>query len=72
MQGARDYQVDKKNFAVWEKKLKNNKNVSFKMYEKMNHIMHAGEGESTYSEYSIMRHIPFEVINDLKVWLHKN
>jgi dienelactone hydrolase len=72
MQGARDYQVDKKNFAVWEKKLKNNKNVSFKMYEKMNHIMHAGEGESTYSEYAIMRHIPFEVINDIKVWLHKN
>jgi len=72
MQGARDYQVDKKNFAVWEKKLKNNKNVSFKMYEKMNHIMHSGEGESTYSEYTIMRHIPFEVINDLQVWLHKN
>ncbi len=72
MQGARDYQVDKKNFAVWEKKLKNNKNVTFKMYEKMNHIMHAGEGESTYSEYAIMRHIPFEVINDLQVWLHKN
>jgi len=72
MQGARDYQVDKKNFAVWEKKLKNNKNVSFKMYEKMNHIMHSGEGESTYSEYAIMRHIPFEVINDLQVWLHKN
>jgi len=72
LQGARDYQVDKKNFAMWEKKLKNNKNVSFKMYEKMNHIMHAGEGESTYSEYSIMRHIPFEVINDIKVWLRKN
>lgn len=72
MQGARDYQVDKKNFAVWEKKLKNKKNVSFKMYEKMNHIMHSGEGESTYSEYAIMRHIPFEVINDLQVWLHKN
>ena len=72
MQGARDYQVDKKNFAVWEKKLKNHKNVSFKMYEKMNHIMHAGEGESTYSEYAIMRHIPFEVIHDLQIWLHKN
>ena len=72
MQGARDYQVDKKNFAVWEKKLKNHTNVSFKIYEKMNHIMHAGEGESTYSEYAIMRHIPYEVINDLQVWLHEN
>jgi len=72
MQGARDYQVDKKNFAVWEKKLKKHKNVTFKIYEKMNHIMHSGEGESTYSEYAIMRHIPFEVINDLHVWLQKN
>lgn len=72
MQGARDYQVDKNNFLVWEKKLKKNENVTFKMYEKMNHIMHAGEGESTYSEYAIMRHIPFEVINDIQVWLHKN
>lgn len=72
MQGARDYQVDKKNFFVWQKKLKKNKNVSFKLYEKMNHIMHAGEGESTYSEYSIMRHIPLEVIEDLTKWLKAN
>ncbi len=72
MQGGRDYQVDKKNFLVWEKKLKKHKNVTLKMYEKMNHIMHAGEGESTYSEYAIMRHIPLEVINDLQVWLQKN
>lgn len=72
MQGARDYQVDKKNFYNWQKKLHNNKNVSFKIYEKMNHIMHEGVGESTYSEYAIMRHIPFEVINDLQVWLHQN
>ena len=72
MQGARDYQVDKKNFAVWEKKLKKHKNVTFKMYEKMNHIMHSGEGESTYSEYAIMRNFPFDVFNDIHVWLHKN
>jgi len=70
MQGGRDYQVDKKNFFVWQKKLKKNKNVTFKLYEKMNHIMHAGEGESTYSEYSIMRHIPVEVIDDLTKWLN--
>jgi dipeptidyl aminopeptidase/acylaminoacyl peptidase len=72
MQGGRDYQVDKKNFFVWQKKLKKNKNVTFKLYEKMNHIMHAGEGESTYSEYSIMRHIPVEVIDDLTKWLNLN
>lgn len=72
MQGGRDYQVDKKNFFVWQKKLRKKKNASFKLYPKMNHIMHEGEGESTYSEYSIMRHIPFEVINDLKNWLQNN
>jgi dienelactone hydrolase len=71
-QGGRDYQTDKKNFFVWQRKLKKNKNVSFKLYEKMNHIMHEGEGESTYSEYSIMRHIPFEVIDDMVKWLQVN
>lgn len=72
MQGARDYQVDKKNFAMWQKKLKKNANVSFKMYDKMNHIMHEGVGESTFSEYSILQHIPVEVINDLLNWMNKN
>lgn len=72
MQGGRDYQVDKKNFFVWQKKLSKKKNATFKLYPKMNHIMHEGEGESTYSEYGIMRHIPFEVINDIQNWLHQN
>lgn len=72
MQGARDYQVDKKNFAIWQKKLKKNANVSFKMYDKMNHLMHEGVGESTFSEYAILQHIPIEVINDLLNWLNKN
>lgn len=72
VQGARDYQVDKKNFAMWQKKLKKNANVSYKMYDKMNHIMHEGVGESTFSEYSILQHIPIEVINDLLNWLNKN
>lgn len=72
MQGARDYQVDKKNFTMWQKKLKKNANVSFKMYDKMNHLMHEGVGESTFSEYSILQHIPVEVINDLLNWLNKN
>jgi dienelactone hydrolase len=72
IQGGRDYQVDKKNFFVWQKKLKNKSNVSFKLYQNMNHIMHEGVGESTYSEYSIMRHIPALVIDDLVSWLNKN
>jgi len=70
VQGARDYQVDKKNFEVWKKKLKKNANVTFKIYDKMNHLMHEGVGESTFSDYAILQHIPVEVITDLLNWLN--
>jgi dienelactone hydrolase len=72
IQGERNYQVDKANFYAWKKKLKRNKNVSFKNYESLNHIMHDGVGESTYSEYGMMVHIPFFVIDDLQKWLKVN
>jgi hypothetical protein len=34
--------------------------------------MHDGVGEPTYSEYGIMTHVPFFVINDIQNWLKLN
>ena len=72
VQGERNYQVDKANFLIWKKKLKRNKNVSFISYPSLNHIMHDGVGEPTYSEYGVMTHVPFFVINDIQNWLKLN
>jgi hypothetical protein len=72
VQGERNYQVDKANFYVWKKKLRRNKNVSFISYPTLNHLMHDGVGEPTYSEYGVMTHVPFFVINDIQNWLKLN
>lgn len=70
LHGGRDYQVSMNNYNLWQKKLGANKNVSFKLYPKLNHIFHWGEAPSTYSEYFMPGNIPVEVITDITNWLY--
>lgn len=71
MQFGRDYQVTNRNYELWQKIFKKNKQATFKHYPKLNHLMFEGEVQSTYSEYSMKSNIPEYVIKDIASWLDK-
>ncbi len=71
MQGLRDYQVTEADLKNWQEALENKENVTFKTYEKLNHLFLEGEGTPNPNEYLIEGHIPNEVIEDLINWIEK-
>jgi dienelactone hydrolase len=71
IQGERDYQVTMVDYNLWKEKLGNKKNVTFKLYPKLNHLFMEGEGKSTPAEYSVQGHVPMYVIDDIANWINK-
>jgi hypothetical protein len=71
LQGGRDYQVTTADFDNWKKALSSRKNVTFKFYEKLNHLFSEGEGKITPAEYLSPSHVAEAVINDIAQWILK-
>lgn len=71
IQGERDYQVSSsKDFIMWKEGLSSRKNVSYKLYTKLNHFFTEGEGTmSTPLEYYNPGNIPIYVIKDIADWI---
>lgn len=69
MQGGRDYQVTMKDFEMWRRALGNKENVTFKVYESLNHLFMFGEGPSTPLEYQQPANVAIEVIEDIAEWI---
>ena len=68
-QGGRDYQVTKADFDMWSKSLGKRKNVTFKFYEKLNHLFMTGTGKSTPAEYAKAGHVEVQVVEDIAKWI---
>ncbi len=71
VQGGRDYQVTMKDWDVWKRGLGDRPNVSFKLFDRCNHLFIAGEGPSSPAEYGQVGHVAPEVIRDLADWVSK-
>ena len=71
LQGGRDYQVTGDDLAVWQKTLSGRKDVSFKMYQKLNHNLIEGEGPSSDVEYRKPGHVSVAVVEDIAAWINK-
>ena len=73
MQGAKDFQVKvDKDFGVYQELLADRNNVSFKLYEGLNHCFVPAVYESiaqAKKEYNVERHIGEEVIGDIANWI---
>lgn len=68
-QGGRDYQVTKADFNLWKKALGARKNVTFKLYDKLNHLFIAGTGPPSSAEYTKAGHVDVQVVEDLAAWI---
>ena len=72
LQGERDYQVTMVDFANWQKALSGRSNVTFKSYPALNHLMIAGNGKSTPSEYEQAGNVAKDIIDDIAAWIDKH
>ncbi|MBE6882310.1 MAG: alpha/beta hydrolase, partial [Ruminococcaceae bacterium] len=75
MQGSKDLQVSKKDFDGYKKLLGDKENVSFKLYDGLNHCfvpaLYDDISKAT-KEFSVERHIGEDVIFDIAGWIFEN
>lgn len=70
LQGERDYQVTVEgDFSAWNETFYDNKNVTLKTYELLNHLFISGSGPPTNAEYLVEGHVEAEVIDDIAEWI---
>lgn len=71
VQGGRDYQVTERDYSIWRKALADKKNVSFRHFEKLDHLLHAGTGPSRPEQYTAGGHVDAEIIDALSRWIDR-
>lgn len=69
LQGERDYQVTMHDFGLWRMGLMRNRNVSFKSYPKLNHLLQEGVGMATPFEYQQALPVPAYVADDIALFV---
>ena len=73
MQGEKDFQVKAdKDFGAYKELLKDRNNVTFKLYENLNHAFVPsvyGDIAKAKQEYNVEQHIGEEVIADIADWI---
>lgn len=65
VQGGRDYQVTLVDYALWCSGLMGRKDVTYKNYPKLNHLMREGEGISGPMEYAVALPTSAELMADI-------
>lgn len=69
MQGGKDLQVPPSDLQDWKNALSKRKNISYKMYPDLIHLLVNYKGEPDLSEYAIPANVPIEVIKDIGNWV---
>ena len=69
LQGTRDIQVVDADWQRWRGAFHGNDKVTFKLYDKLNHLGIAGEGEGSLAEYQQPGHVDAQLIADVAGWI---
>jgi hypothetical protein len=69
LQGARDIQVVDADWQRWRGGFHDDKAVTFKLYEQLNHLGIAGEGEGSLAEYGTPGQVDAQLIADVATWV---
>lgn len=69
LQGARDIQVVDADWQRWRDAFHADQRTTFKLYEKLNHLGIAGEGEGSLAEYNVPGHVDATLIDDVAGWI---
>ena len=69
LQGTRDIQVVDADWQRWKRGLHGDEGVTFKLYDGLNHLGIAGEGEGSLAEYMRAGHVDARLIEDIAAWI---
>jgi dienelactone hydrolase len=69
-QGSADWQVfPDKDFTKWQELLGDKKNVTFKLYDNLNHLFMTSNGKTDITEYNIAGSVDQTVLDDIAAWI---
>jgi hypothetical protein len=72
-QGSADWQVyADKDYTAWQELLNGRDNVTFHLYDNLNHLFMASTGVVDISEYNTPGCVDTQVINDMADWINDN
>jgi dienelactone hydrolase len=70
VQGGRDFQVlPETDYLMWKRTLAAHKNVTFKYFDRMDHLFHAGDGPSSLDQYQEKGYVDGAVVAFLAEWI---
>ena len=69
LQGARDIQVVDADWQAWRDAFHADPKVAFKLYDRLNHLGIAGDGEGSLAEYQQPGHVERQLVNDVADWI---
>ncbi len=69
LQGERDFQVSVQDFNIWRTALAANKNVSFKLYPDLNHLLSSQKEKGTGLQYRTPANVSLKLIEDVAIWI---
>lgn len=69
LQGENDWQVPMKQFEGWKTALQSRKDVTFKSYPQVNHLLAKTGGLSIGAEYTQPSNVSKEIIDDIATWV---
>ncbi|MDO4344117.1 MAG: alpha/beta fold hydrolase [Eubacteriales bacterium] len=73
LQGDADFQVyPDKDYRLWQDTLKDRDNVTFHLYEGLNHLMMPTQGKRDISEYAAKSHVSDQVLDDIAEFVQNN
>jgi fermentation-respiration switch protein FrsA (DUF1100 family) len=70
LQGARDYQVTVKDFALWRAALAGSSKACLRVYDDLDHLFRTGSGPSGPSDYDVYGAVDPAVIDCIARWVH--
>lgn len=72
-QGSADFQVyADKDYTAWQELLKKKTNVTFKLYDNLNHLFMKSNGKKDITEYNTPGEFDQKVIDDIATWIKSN
>jgi dienelactone hydrolase len=69
LQGENDFQVSVQDFNIWRNALAANKNVTFKLYPDLNHLLSSQKQKGTGLQYRTPANVSPKLIEDIAIWI---
>jgi len=69
VQGGNDFQVSSEDYNLWNTALNKKKNITFKLYPELNHLLTPQTEKGSQAQYQTPSNVSEKLIDDLALWI---